>query len=126
MRVLVFGDRNWDNPTVVDEVLDRIHAERPITCIIQGEARGADTCGKMWGWLRIGRANTLGFPALWDRYGRGAGPIRNQQQLDEGRPDLGVGFHNDIAHSKGSADMKRRLEKAGVPVEIYTELGRQV
>ena len=32
------------------------------------------------------------FPADWNMHGRAAGPIRNQQMLDEGKPELVVSF----------------------------------
>ena len=28
------------------------------------------------------------YPADWDKFGRAAGPIRNQQMLDEGKPNM--------------------------------------
>jgi hypothetical protein len=40
--------------------------------------------------------------------------------LDEGKPDLVLAFHNDIEHSKGTADMVRRAARAGVRVEVIT------
>ena len=51
--------------------------------------------------------------AKWDelgRNGRKAGPIRNQQMLDEGRPSLVVAFPG----GRGMADMVRRARNAGV------------
>lgn len=84
--------------------------------IIEGECRGAD---------RIAReeAEKLGmevipFEAKWERYGRGAGHIRNQKMLDEGKPDKVVAFHNDITSSKGTKDMIRRAKEADIPTEI--------
>lgn len=40
-----------------------------------------------------------------------AGPIRNQQMLDDGKPDLVVAFPG----GKGTADMVRRARVAGIP-----------
>lgn len=64
--------------------------------------------------------NTRRYPANWQRYGRAAGPVRNQQMLDEGKPDLILAFHQDIVNSKGTADMIRRANRAGVPTRILT------
>ena len=52
------------------------------------------------------------YPAPWKRFGPSAGGIRNQQMLDEGKPDLVVAFPG----GKGTADMVRRAENAGVKV----------
>jgi len=63
----------------------------------------------------------MSFPADWKSYGKGAGPIRNQLMLDEGKPDLVLAFHNDISSSRGTADMIRRAKKHGISYEIISE-----
>src|SRR5258707_14103682 len=97
MRVLVCEDRNWTDQELVDCTLDLMHASEPITCIIEGEAHGADTCGRVWAKSR--NVAYLAFPAQWDKYGRAAGPIRNQQKLDEGHPDKVLAFQHNLARS---------------------------
>lgn len=82
MRVLICGDRDWTDDLFIRDMLAGLPS--PPEIVIQGEARGADTLGRK-------AAEALGipvlsFPANWNRYGRGAGPIRNQQMLDEGKP----------------------------------------
>jgi hypothetical protein len=52
------------------------------------------------------------FPADWEKYGKAAGPIRNQQILVEGKPDLVVAFQG----GRGTANMVSRAQQAGVPV----------
>jgi hypothetical protein len=114
VRVLVCGDRGWSDRGMVYAVL-RVYP--PGTVVIEGEARGADTCGRL-------AAQDCGFiveryPARWSTYGRAAGPIRNQQMLDEGKPDVVEAFHDHIRSSKGIRDMVQRAEKAGIPVRIH-------
>ena len=53
------------------------------------------------------------FFAKWALIGRGAGPLRNQQMLREGKPDLVLAFPG----GKGTAHMVRIARKAGVPVQ---------
>lgn len=55
------------------------------------------------------------FKADWDKHGKAAGPIRNQQMLDEGKPDLVLAF----AGGKGTDDMCRRARAAGVEVRRF-------
>lgn len=62
----------------------------------------------------------LPFPAKWKEFGRAAGPIRNQQMLDEGKPELVLAFHDDLENSKGTKDMVGRAMKADLPVILYT------
>ena len=117
MRILICGDRDWK---LFGPIMRELRARRKdVTVVIHGCARGADTvAGKV--------AYSLGikverYPADWTKYGKGAGPIRNQQMLDDGKPDLVLAFHEDIASSKGTADMVRRAKEAGIPVEIFTQ-----
>jgi len=87
--------------------------------IIHGAARGADSiAGVMAEHLKC---KVLAFPAQWDKYGRSAGPLRNQQMLDEGKPDIVLAFHASLAKSKGTKDMVRRATQARVPVKVIRE-----
>lgn len=109
MRVLVCGGRDYADREYLDRylrLLDRVKG--PIKLIISGEARGADTLAKEWA-LGCG-CPYQGFPADWAKHGRAAGPIRNQQMLDEGKPDFVVAF----AGGRGTADMIKRAERAGI------------
>ena len=48
MRVLVFGGRDFSDRRWLFRVMDDLHARQPITCIIEGEASGADTLAREW------------------------------------------------------------------------------
>lgn len=87
--------------------------------VIEGDARGADRLAGEW--AEEQGEQPLRFPADWEKYGRAAGPIRNQQMLDEGRPDLVLAFSRDITKSKGTKDMVTRAHKAGLPVYIFKD-----
>ena len=119
-KILVTGDREWDD---VPRVVEALSVYAPGTVLVHGACRGADNvCAAV--------AETLGFivkgyPADWARYPRAAGPIRNQQMLDmehwaNGPIDVCLAFHNHIEDSKGTADMVHRAGKAHVPVVINT------
>lgn len=116
-RVLVCGDRNWHDRQYLYGKLDDIDTFAGITTIIEGEAPGADTFAREWAEER--GVTVEQYPALWDRYGRAAGSVRNRQMLMEGKPDLVVAFHEDLARSKGTADMVRQASRAGVEVIHY-------
>lgn len=53
--------------------------------------------------------------AEWERFGRGAGPIRNKEIIRE-RPDYLVGIHSNIAASKGTKDCLKQAQEAGIEV----------
>lgn len=119
LRVLICGDREWENIRLILDHLKLLHLQCGFDVLIEGEARGADTiarnCGKYIG------MTVLRYPANWKKYKLAAGPIRNQQMLDEGKPDLVVAFHNNITESKGTKDMIERTKKAGIPYYIIKE-----
>ena len=116
-RILVCGDRKWTDEWAIRRELWRRMESEPT--IIHGAARGADSiAGEIAG--RLGLA-VLAFPAQWEKYGKAAGPIRNKQMLDEGKPNLVLAFHKNLAASKGTADMVRQARKRGIPVEVFTE-----
>lgn len=112
MRVLVTGGRDYADYARVEMTLDALHRERPFTVLIHGKAPGADMLAGIWGATRLGEDHVIIFPPDWIKYGRGAGPRRNQQMLDEGKPELVVAFPG----GKGTADMVRRAHRAKIPV----------
>jgi SLOG family YspA-like protein len=108
--VLVCGGRDYTNRARIRSCLDELHGVFTIGMVVHGAARGADTEGALWAAERgIG---CVAYRADWDKYGPSAGPIRNQQMLDEGKPDLVVAFPG----GNGTADMARRAEAAGIKV----------
>lgn len=126
---LVCGSRDWgrDEYDTVAGALDALCERRGKTTdrsdpddnwmptevrIITGNdpkrPRGVDCLAIDWAisrWLDFKE-----FPADWTRYGPSAGPIRNQQMLDEGKPTLVVAFPG----GRGTADMSRRALQAGI------------
>lgn len=115
MRVLICGGRDFQDGKIIFEWLQDVRNACPVECVIEGGAKGADTLGKI-------AAFTLGipvmeFPANWPKYGNGAGPRRNQDMIDIGQPDLCLAFPTPA--SRGTWDMIKRVENAGIEVKIY-------
>lgn len=114
-RVLVCGGRDYADAARLYGVLDELHRKQGIGCVIEGNARGADRMAGYW--ARKHRIDNLKFPADWATNGKAAGPIRNRQMLEEGRPDLVLAFPG----GRGTADMVRQAKAAGVSVvEVRT------
>lgn len=114
LRLLITGDRYWSDDRIIRAVLEPLYAEHPDMVVIQGGANGADTiAGDVAEWLGI---KVLEFRADWNKYGRGAGPIRNQQMIDEGKPTAVMAFHKNLQASRGTLDMVKRARKANLPV----------
>lgn len=77
MKVIIAGGRTFDNYELLKESCDRILARQPLIEIVSGTAGGADKLGERY-------ANEKGyliheFPANWDKHGKSAGYIRNEE-----------------------------------------------
>lgn len=110
MRILVCGGRDFTDTKYAYKVLDQLYDQFLFDVVVEGDAQGADRIAGFW--ARKHKIDNLKFPADWKKYGKAAGPIRNQQMLDEGKPDLVIAFPG----GGGTADMIERAEKAGVEV----------
>ena len=111
MRILVCGGRHYTDQRAVFELLNCL---RP-TLVIEGGATGADRLARAW--AIANEAPHMGFPADWKAHGKKAGPRRNQEMIDIGKPDFWLAFPG----GKGTADMVRRLKAAGIPGEEILE-----
>jgi hypothetical protein len=97
---------------------------------INGQAMGADIISDVVVQLLIDEDYELyglgkpydpeRYPADWNAYGPGAGPIRNKQMLDSGI-DYVVGFHDDIESSRGTRNMLRQCARASIPGRLFTQ-----
>ena len=143
MKIVVTGDRYWDNAeTIIDafEEMSNDYGVQPTEMIlIHGAARGLDSqaaeIGKLLGmdvrpyyphWCH---SWDLPIDKQWmytcpkdckEMVGRPAGVIRNGKMLED-NPDikLALSFHYDLESSKGTLDMCKRVDKAGINRRHY-------
>lgn len=110
--VLVTGGRNYQNKRHVWGVLKEIHENKGIDAVVHGGATGADTLAEEWADKR--GITSVKFPVKqwqWDKYGKAAGPMRNQFMLDFSSPDYAVIYPG----GSGTSDMASRIAaKMGV------------
>jgi hypothetical protein len=109
---------------------------------------GADACAEWWAlncplhgplvtmeqfesldWPLVGKAPDdcpvihVQMEADWSRYGRGAGPIRNDgmlKLLDSPIDNRVLGFHNDIQNSKGTKHCLDGAKKLGLKTALIS------
>lgn len=139
MRVLICGDRDWNDPDIIDAIVRGLH-EIAITKdkeleVVEGKARGADRMAEssaynvernIHGELGFSpRIKVLDFPAKWDEFGNAAGPIRNREML-KADPDVIIAFHSDISASKGTKDMINIAVEAGKPVLLVQQIEKEI
>jgi hypothetical protein len=114
MKVLVTGGRGFSNPTLLFTTLDHLYVDHAFTTLIHGGASGADRLAGEWAASR--GISVEVYPADWQKYGRAAGPIRNQRMIDR-KPDMVVAFPG----GRGTADLVRRARQAGVELVVIEQ-----
>lgn len=115
IRLLVCGGRDYSDVPFLWRELDRIHAETPVNCLMEGASDdvtgpyiGADYWAHQWA-LAHEEVDPIRFHAEWKTLGRSAGPIRNRRMITEGWPDTLLAMPGGI----GTADMIKAATKAG-------------
>lgn len=104
------GRRFTDERFVWDHLTDLMVSSGPLGAMVNGMAKsGVDLFAYRWA-QHVG-LSVREFPADWEANGEAAGPIRNQQMLDE-NPDIGL-LVVFPGHS-GTVDMTRRARKLGI------------
>ena len=113
MRLSIVGGRDFnDYALLANTIFNSLCPLDFITEIISGGAKGADTLG-----ANFAENNDIPlkvFPAEWDKYGKSAGFIRNQQIVNA--CDIVLVFWDGI--SKGTADTISKAKIAKVPTFI--------
>lgn len=108
MRVIICGGRDYRLTHADTTWLRTLQCALPITEVVLGRGRGCDQDAEWWAhqhYLPV----TL-FPAEWERYGRAAGPIRNQQMVEYAEGCIA------FPGGRGTADCLHRAQAAGLPV----------
>ena len=111
MKILVCGGRDFIAKERLFSVLDGIDIGGRIDSVVHGASRGADTLAGEWARSR-GRIE-IPVPADWDKWGRSAGPRRNEQMLAE-NPDISLVVA--FLGGRGTADMVFKASEAGLSV----------
>jgi len=116
IKALVCGGRDFADRQWLIKVLDTMRPD----VIIQGGADGADLIAKEWAMSR-GKSYWT-FPADWDSHGNAAGPIRNRQMVEWGKPNVVLAFPG----GKGTANMVKLAKAAGIDVLEYSTAQNEV
>lgn len=114
-RVLIYGSRTWQDTAAIREFVQSLPDG---SVVIHGGADGADSIAGQAAEARGLRV--IVYRANWWAYRKAAGPIRNQQMIDDGKPTIARGYRRGF-NSPGTDDMTRRLERAGIPHEVVNE-----
>jgi hypothetical protein len=115
MKIGIIGSRNFNDNELLEEVmLDYLNREDEFNCelVVSGGAIGADRLGEQW--AKNNNIPTLIFKPEWEKYGKSAGFIRNEDIVKNS--DFVVVFWDGVSNgSKHSIDL---AIKYNVPVRI--------
>ena len=122
IRIIVAGSRNFHNHQkmypILDELLkDKTHDEIEL---VSGCCRGADKLGELYGYYNNWKV--IKFQADWDKYGKAAGAIRNEQMAKyASEAERGILIAFPIGESRGTYNMIKLAKQYGLEVMIYKE-----
>ena len=111
MKYIVAGGRDYTGKYQMSSVLRRVLV--PSDSIISGCAKGADSLAIEW--AAHHNVECLQMPADWDKHGKSAGAIRNQQMALAA--DGLVAFWDGV--SPGTKDMITKAINYGLEVHVY-------
>ena len=80
MKVVIAGSRQFNDYELLSSKLDNFFKNHTDIEIVSGAARGADQLGERY--AREKGYKLTRFPADWDRHGKSAGYIRNQEMAN--------------------------------------------
>lgn len=82
MRLIVAGSRNITSYKFVEEAIKSITPSiiGKVSYVISGKARGVDYLGECW--AKQNNIQILEFPAEWNKFGKAAGPKRNEKMVE--------------------------------------------
>lgn len=114
MRTIIAGSRDFDDYEYMESCLEDVQTYAwSIGEVVCGGARGADSLGSKWAHDNEVFVNL--FPAQWNKYGRSAGYIRNEEMAQYA--EALVCFWD--GKSKGSKHMVDIAIRDGLYVKVF-------
>jgi len=114
MKIIIAGSRNFTDYKKLCEVCDHILQDQTDIEIVSGAYyKGADKLGEQYAIERGYKIRQ--FPSNWKRFGRAAGPKRNEQMANYA--DALIAFWD--GKSKGTKHMIELAKSKGLKINIY-------
>ena len=112
MKVIIAGSRDIENKQLLEKTISdaKIKKGIVITEVVCGLAKGVDILGKIWG--ETEHIPIKEFPANWNKYGKVAGMIRNNQMAEYADALIAICKNR----SKGTMHMINKMKNMNKPV----------
>ncbi len=104
MRTIIAGSRTITDYAVVAAAIQK--SGFTITEVVSGAARGVDELGERW--ANENSVPIRQFPAQWERYGKSAGPLRNNQMAHYAQALIAI-WDGQSYGTKSMIHMARKL-----------------
>lgn len=108
--VLVTGGRDYSDVATVFDCLTELNSQFERMIVVHGDAAGADTLA--YDVCREVGIEQVRVPAAWNRYHKGAGPVRNRLMLDLFPIDVVLAFPGGT----GTTNMCDQSRLRNIPV----------
>lgn len=118
MKLIIAGSRDLSEEVIYAELVQLKLNDHPMasaTVIGSGRCRGPDLAGEAY--ADFYGIPVKSFPADWEKYGKAAGPIRNEEMVKWA--DGALVFIKP-GGSKGSSNLIKNLKTLGKPIWVYT------
>jgi len=112
MRVIIAGSRTIDDYALLETTIEESGWEDQISVVVYGGAKGVDRLGL--GYAMSNDIPVSSFLADWERYGKAAGSIRNEQMAKNA--DALIAIWDGI--SKGTKNMIDTAKKYHLKVFV--------
>ena len=124
VRIIVAGSRDYEDYGQLADILDTLMTklqnrgiDKSDIEIISGGCRGADELGERYAKESCIKCSI--FPPDWRKYGRSAGPIRNDTMAKYAvKADKGYLVAFPIGESRGTRNMIKLAEQHGLEVTV--------
>lgn len=114
MNVVVSGSRTITDTEFIESKLSELFGSLKFDTLLVGCARGVDTIAKDWAIKN--KVEFSFFRADWKRYGPKAGPMRNQEMVEQA--DMLIAFCTN-KESRGTESTIRMARKKNIPSVVY-------
>jgi len=130
--VMVTGYRDWESQPIIEHALQAIQDKYPLVSmarlhpslmshdagdgnmtqitLVHGDCRGADRLTAQLAEHKF-KWSIVAVPADWNKYGKAAGPLRNQKMIDEYKPHHVIALLDPA--SRGTVDCINRVKLYG-------------
>lgn len=116
-KLIVAGSRTFNDYALLKEKMNALLGGRKPDAIVCGEAKGADLLGRKY--AEENNIEIDSYPAQWDKYGKQAGYIRNEQMAENANALLA--FWD--GESAGTKHMIETAKRKGLQVRVIKTKG---